>query len=137
MSRFRPSSTAATAKQPISRRAAVGVSRFHEDQSGLISMASIVAALFFTVMIGMVANVGHAINHKMEVQNAADGVAYSSAVELARGMNAITAAMNSIKGKNRAETGKTNSSRGISTSRTTWRTPSPKRSSRRNRSTTM
>jgi hypothetical protein len=57
----------------------------------MLSFVSVIVLLFILVLIGLVANVGYVINRKMEVQNSADAVAYSSAIWMARGMNVITA----------------------------------------------
>ena len=43
------------------------------------------------VIIGFVGNAGYVVTEKMNTQNAADAVAFSSAQWMARGMNAVTA----------------------------------------------
>jgi hypothetical protein len=60
------------------------------DDEGMVSLATIVAVLFFVLLIGLAGNVGQAVSQKIEVQNAADATAYSGAVWVARGMNAVT-----------------------------------------------
>ncbi len=60
------------------------------DDEGMVSLATIVAVLFFVLLIGLAGNVGQAVSQKIEVQNAADATAYSGAVWMARGMNAVT-----------------------------------------------
>ena len=60
-------------------------------EEGTISMVTIVAVLVIAILIGFVGNSGRVVQQKIEVQNAADSVAYSSALWQARGMNAITA----------------------------------------------
>ena len=57
----------------------------------MITLASIVAVLFFLVLLALVANVGQIVNRKIETQNAADAVAYTGAVWMARGMNSLAA----------------------------------------------
>lgn len=58
----------------------------------MISLVSILVVLLFLVLAALVANVGLTTNRKMETQNAADASASSSALWLARGLNAVTAA---------------------------------------------
>jgi hypothetical protein len=43
------------------------------------------------VIIGFVGNAGYVVTEKVNTQNAADAVAFSSAQWMARGMNAVTA----------------------------------------------
>ena len=82
-------------RAPTSDAAAVGVleagASFHRRDDGLVTWATAVAVVFLLVLTNLVINVGMTINHKIETQNSADSVAYSSAVWSARGMNAITA----------------------------------------------
>ncbi len=47
--------------------------------------------LLIAVLIALVGNAGHAVHQKMEVQNAADVVGFSSSLWMARGMNTVTA----------------------------------------------
>jgi hypothetical protein len=65
--------------------------RLSAAEDGMISLVALITVLFFLILIGLVANIGHTINQKIEVQNAADSVAYSSTVWMARGMNSLTA----------------------------------------------
>jgi hypothetical protein len=58
----------------------------------MLSLASLFVVLGFLVLIGLLANVGMTTARKLETQNAADAAAYSASVEMARGMNAVTAA---------------------------------------------
>jgi len=76
---------------PAGAGAARGASRVLSGEDGLVAWATLVAVLFFAVLAALVFNVGYTINQKIETQNAADSVAYSGALWLARGMNAITA----------------------------------------------
>lgn len=57
----------------------------------MVSFATLFALLFLMAFAALVFNVGQATTRKIEAQNAADAVAYSSSVWVARGMNAITA----------------------------------------------
>lgn len=61
-------------------------------ESGMIPLVTVVAVLGLVVMISLVGNLGAVVGEKVEVQNAADAVAYSDALWMARGMNSITAA---------------------------------------------
>lgn len=63
----------------------------HEDESGMVTWAFLVAILFFMLLGGFVYNAGNTINRKIETQNAADAAAYSGSLWVARGMNAVTA----------------------------------------------
>jgi hypothetical protein len=61
------------------------------DDRGLLSFASLFAILALIVGFALVANIGKTVGQKLEAQNAADAAAAGAAVELARGMNAVTA----------------------------------------------
>ena len=63
----------------------------HAGEEGMLTLASLFVIVGFLVLIGLMANVGMTTSRKLETQNAADAVAYSAGVEMARGMNAITA----------------------------------------------
>ena len=65
-------------------------------RDGMVSFATLLALLFLAVFMGLVANSGQIVTRKIEAQNAADAVAYSSSVWIARGMNAVTAANHMI-----------------------------------------
>lgn len=56
-----------------------------------MSWATLIAVVCFCALIAVVFNVGRIANDKIEAQNAADSVAYSSSLVQARAMNAITA----------------------------------------------
>jgi hypothetical protein len=58
----------------------------------MLSLASLFVVLGFLVLIGLLGNAGMTTARKLETQNAADAAAYSAGVEMARGMNAVTAA---------------------------------------------
>ena len=63
--------------------------RLHAGHDANMPLATIFVLLFLLVMISLVGNVGRTARLKLEAQNAADAVAYSAAVPLARGMNAL------------------------------------------------
>jgi len=64
--------------------------RIRGAEEGQINLVSAIIVLGFVVLIGLIGNSGHAVKEKIELQNAADATAYSSALWMARGMNAIT-----------------------------------------------
>lgn len=63
----------------------------HADERGMLSLVSMVTMLFFLILVATVTNIGRTINLKIDAQNTADAAAYSASVEMARGMNAVTA----------------------------------------------
>lgn len=63
---------------------------FHRDQRGSISILSVFAVLILTMLLGMVMNVGRHVDGKIRMQNAADAVAYSGGVVVAREMNTLS-----------------------------------------------
>jgi hypothetical protein len=73
-------------------------SKLHAAEDGMLSFLTVVAVLFFVLLTGFVANIAYVTREKVEVQNAADAVAYSGALWQARGMNAVTAA-NHLQGE--------------------------------------
>jgi Flp pilus assembly protein TadG len=66
------------------------VARIHRQQNGTISILSVFTVLLLTIVLGMVMNVGRHVDGKLRLQNAADDVAYSGGVVLARGLNTLT-----------------------------------------------
>jgi hypothetical protein len=58
---------------------------------GKFTLITLVAIIGMMVIIGFVGNAGYVVTEKMNTQNAADAVAFSSAQWMARGMNAVTA----------------------------------------------
>jgi hypothetical protein len=70
--------------------------RLHKSEEGMLSLVSLFVILAFLIIIGLLANVGRVTSQKIETQNAADAATYSAAVELARGMNTVTAVNHSI-----------------------------------------
>lgn len=65
--------------------------KLHKNDSGMISIANCVCVLLCGLMIVATINNCHVANRKIERQVAADSVAQSTGVWMARGMNAITA----------------------------------------------
>ncbi len=63
--------------------------RLRDDQRGSISILSVFAALALTMLLGMVMNVGRQVDGKVRLQNAADAVAVSGGVMVARELNAL------------------------------------------------
>ena len=61
------------------------------EEDGMLSLVTAVAILAFVFFISLIGNAGRSVKDKIEVQNASDAVAHSSALWMARGMNAITA----------------------------------------------
>lgn len=61
----------------------------HRDQSGTISILTVLTLLVFTMLMGMLVNIGRQVDDKIKLQNAADAAGYSSGVVIARGMNLI------------------------------------------------
>ncbi|MCC9608586.1 pilus assembly protein TadG-related protein [Blastopirellula sp. JC732] len=60
-------------------------------EDGKLTLATIFVILALLVMTSFVGNSGNAVKEKIEMQNAADAAAFSSALWMARGLNAITA----------------------------------------------
>lgn len=65
---------------------------WHVDEDGKLALVSTVTMLFFVILIAFIGNAGVAIKRKMDLQNAADSAAYSTALWMARGMNSVTVA---------------------------------------------
>lgn len=63
--------------------------RLHGEERGSISILTVVALMIFTILLGMVVNVGRHVDDKMKQQNAADAGTLSGGVVLARGMNSL------------------------------------------------
>jgi Putative Flp pilus-assembly TadE/G-like len=63
--------------------------RLHRDQSGAVSVLTVVTMIGLMIVLGMVINVGRHVDDKIKMQHAADSAAYSGGVMLARGMNAV------------------------------------------------
>ena len=65
--------------------------KFHADESGKVSLLASLLMLSLVSLAGLIGNTGHVAKEKLETQNAADSIAYSSSLWMARGMNALTA----------------------------------------------
>ena len=65
-------------------------SDLHHDQRGSISIASLFAFLFLTMLMGLVINTGLHVDRKVKIQNAADAATYSGSTIVARSMNTLT-----------------------------------------------
>jgi hypothetical protein len=68
-----------------------GIARFDTDENGKVSLLASLMMLALVALAGLVGNTGHVSKEKLELQNAADSIAYSSTLWMARGMNALTA----------------------------------------------
>src|SRR5690349_19567357 len=75
----------------IDPRAARRAARPHARRRGMMSYVALVALIFFTALFALLMDNSRVVVEKIEAQNAADAAAYSSALWLARGMNAVTA----------------------------------------------
>lgn len=62
-----------------------------KNRMGKITLLALIFLLLIAVLIGLVGNAGHAVNQKVETQNAADALAFSSTLWMARGLNTVTA----------------------------------------------
>ncbi len=67
------------------------VARIAVQEEGYINFVSCFLFMAFVLGLCLVGNVGRWTNERIEMQNAADSGAYSSAVQMARAMNAVTA----------------------------------------------
>ena len=76
-------------KQICSTLSTLG-SDLHHDQRGSISIASVFAFLFLTMLMGLVINTGLHVDRKVKIQNAADAATYSGSTIVARSMNTLT-----------------------------------------------
>ena len=65
-------------------------SDLHHDQRGSISIATVFAFLFLTMLMGLVINTGLHVDRKVKIQNAADSATYSGSTIVARSMNTLT-----------------------------------------------
>lgn len=69
---------------------------WYAGEDGMIALVTLVAVIFFLILIALVANVGKIVSQKMEVQNGTDSVTYSATLVMARGMNGVTGANHAI-----------------------------------------
>ncbi|MCA9008295.1 MAG: hypothetical protein KDB01_01045 [Planctomycetaceae bacterium] len=65
--------------------------QLHTDERGMMTFANCVCVLLSALLFTATINNSHIANRKIERQNAADAVAQSAGVWMARGMNSITA----------------------------------------------
>ncbi|MFT5303920.1 MAG: hypothetical protein ACI87E_002933 [Mariniblastus sp.] len=63
--------------------------RLHSDQSGSISISTVFAFIFLTMVLGMVMNIGRHADRKIKLQNGADAATYTGATVMARSMNTL------------------------------------------------
>ena len=63
--------------------------RLHRDQAGSMSIVSMFSVVLLVFLLGLVMNSGRIIDQRVKIQNAADAVAWSSGVMMARGMNTL------------------------------------------------
>jgi hypothetical protein len=70
-------------------RAARRVRALGADESGTISIATVFAIMFLTILLGMVINSGRQADSKIKLQTAADAATLSGGTVLARGMNTL------------------------------------------------
>ncbi len=61
------------------------------SEQGLITWGTLFSLLLLMILVSLVSNVAIVVNQKMETQNSADSIAYSSSVWVARGMNSLCA----------------------------------------------
>ena len=66
--------------------------RIHSDEQGTLSVITLLVMLGFVLMIGTLFNCLIVVQDKLELQNAADASAQSAGTQMARGLNAVTAA---------------------------------------------
>jgi len=67
------------------------VHMLHRDQSGMMTMANVVCVLLSVLLFTATLNNSHVANRSVERQSAADAIASTAGVWIARGMNSITA----------------------------------------------
>jgi hypothetical protein len=65
--------------------------RVRSARDGMITWAVLFAVLILLILFSLVSNTAIVVNQKLETQNAADAVAYSSGTWVALGMNSVTA----------------------------------------------
>ena len=61
------------------------------SEQGLITWGTLLSLLLLMILVSLASNVAIVVNQKMETQNSADAIAYSSSVWIARGMNSVSA----------------------------------------------
>jgi hypothetical protein len=83
-----PTPTTSTPSEPSATRPGLPW-RLHGDERGTISILTVFAVLALTMLLGTVMNMARQVDGKIRMQNAADAVAYSGGLVLARGMNTL------------------------------------------------
>ncbi len=73
------------------RQCTTAWSRVHQDERGSVAIVNVIAVMFCCLLVVWITNIGLVTHQKVEAQNAADAMAYSGTLWLARGMNAVTA----------------------------------------------
>ena len=68
----------------------------HRSEAGMLSIVNALTVFFFTVLIVFMFNAARVVVAKIETQNGADAVAYTTAVWDARGLNALGAIQHTI-----------------------------------------
>lgn len=63
--------------------------RLHKDQSGSISISTVFAFIFLTMVLGMLMNIGRHADRKVKIQNAADAATVTGGTFMARSMNTL------------------------------------------------
>ncbi|MDG1512933.1 MAG: Tad domain-containing protein [Mariniblastus sp.] len=81
--------TRAVGQQGVRSAVSRLVCRVHRDQSGSISVVTVFAFIFLTMVLGMLMNVGRHADRKVKIQNAADAATITGSTVLARGMNTL------------------------------------------------
>lgn len=76
---------------PARQRRLLRASPSSSHPPGKITLIALVFLVAIVLLMGFVGNVGHVTTQKLELQNAADSVAFSTALWQARSMNCITA----------------------------------------------
>jgi hypothetical protein len=74
------------------RRLAGAILGFHRDEEGTYWLATGLALIPFVIIANMLLNILHAVDEKVELQNTVDSATHAASLEMARGMNSVTAA---------------------------------------------
>ncbi|MBC8115466.1 MAG: hypothetical protein H7062_13865 [Candidatus Saccharimonas sp.] len=64
----------------------------HRGEEGQLSIITLLVILGFVLLVATLFNSSVVVQQKLELQNAADGIAQSAGTKMARGLNAVTAA---------------------------------------------
>jgi hypothetical protein len=71
------------------RRLTAFARRVHRDERGTISILTVFTIFMFTIVLGMLFNIGRQLDDKLRMQNAADAAASTGGVVISRSMNTI------------------------------------------------